>query len=117
MKQVPQTELLHEVKHTIKGNEPFLSFTRPRMVVNLFDSRGQSHILYEDNIYFPFSCHMKKGDTLKFKVVRESWVDSPWYERAILLLPKSLRVILFGWVWDGGKIGDGTRASWERLFK
>ena len=69
-----RVEVLHEVRINVKGNEPFLSFTRPRMIVQLTSQSGQSHQFYEGNSDFLPILH--KGDTVGFRLCRITQVPT-----------------------------------------
>ena len=79
MKTKPQTEVLHEVKQTITGNEPYLSYRRPHMIVNFSGGFGGSHNFFEG--YFESIARIRAGDVLSFQLVRTTQVPMKWYER------------------------------------
>ena len=73
-------EIIHEGQQPIKGNEPFLSFSRPYMIVNL-STGGGSHIFFEGHVgsFYQF----KKGDVLAFRLCRISRVEETWRDRVL----------------------------------
>lgn len=78
MKTKQHIEVLHETKQTIQGNEPFLRFARPRIIINLSSPSG-SHNFFEG--YLESVARIKPGDTLAFQWVRVTQVPMKWYER------------------------------------
>jgi hypothetical protein len=79
VKYKSHTEVLHEIDQRIQGNEPFLSFVRPRMIVNLSGGYSGSHNFFEGNID-SFS-RVGRGDTLVFQLQHVSQVPMTWWER------------------------------------
>jgi hypothetical protein len=79
MKYKRKTHVLHEINQKIQGDEPFLNFIHPWMIVNLNGGPRGSHNFFEGH-----SDSMSKlfpGDTLRFQVQRVSLVPMKWYER------------------------------------
>jgi len=74
----PKTEVLFETKQTIKGNEPFLRFPRPRIILNLSSPSG-SHNFFEG--YLECMARIRPGDELAFQWVRVTQVEMTWYEK------------------------------------
>lgn len=74
-----KVEVLHEVRVSIKGNEPYLQFVHPRMIVQLTDQRGRSHQFFEGHAdFFPI---LSRGDEVSFRLCRVTKVPLKWYER------------------------------------
>ena len=79
MKFKEKTEVLHEVRQPIKGNEPFLPYKQPRMIVNISSGAQGSHNFFEGYIgRFPW---FQKGDELVFQLARVSRVPMTRWER------------------------------------
>ena len=79
MKYKPQIEVLHKIEHHIQGNEPFLSFRRAYMIVNLSAGWQGSHNFYEGST--DLGQNLASGDTLRFQMCRVRLVPMTWYER------------------------------------
>ena len=79
MKYKAHTEVLHEVRHTIRGDEPFLRFVRPRMIVNISACWSGSHNFFEGEVD-EFST-LKPGDVFAFQLVKLSQVPLTGWER------------------------------------
>lgn len=79
MKTKTKTEILHEIEHHVQGDEPFLSWRRAHMVVNLSAGMNGSHNFSET--FVTPSSWPGKGDILAFQIVRLSQVPMTWYER------------------------------------
>lgn len=80
MKYKQQSKVLHLSEQTIKGDEPFLWHTRPRMIVNLSAGMVGSHNFVEGYVD---DFNFEKGDVLAFSVhrIRQVPVEQKWYER------------------------------------
>ena len=78
-----QTEVLHEVKHTIEGNEPFLFFNRSplHMIANLSAGFVGSHTLFEGWIDQDPFLKVKKGDVLAIQIVRVLPAPRTWWDQ------------------------------------
>ena len=79
MKYKEKVEVLHEVSQKIYGKEPFLSFPRPRMIVNFSNGACGSHNFFEG--YFEGMARLRLGDRMVFQVSRVSLVRMTWKER------------------------------------
>ena len=79
MKYKEKVEVLHEVSQKIYGKEPFLSFPRPRMIVNFSNGAYGSHNFFEG--YFEAMARLRLGDRMVFQVSRVSLVRMAWKER------------------------------------
>lgn len=79
MRYKQQTEVLHETKQTIRGDEPFLRYPRPHMIISLNGFGAGSHNFFEG--YFEAMARIKKGDTLAFQWVRVTRVEMTRWER------------------------------------
>ena len=76
-----QVEVLHESKQLIRGNELFLSFHRPSMIVNLRDSSGASHNFIDSTSRTAAGlCDLRRDDTLRFQLCRVRSVQLPWWK-------------------------------------
>jgi hypothetical protein len=81
MKFRNQIDVLHESKQLIRGDEPFLSFHRPSMIVNLRDYSGASHNFVDSSSGTTAClCDLQRGDTLRFQFCRVRPVKIPWYK-------------------------------------
>jgi len=74
-----KTEVLHNTHQAVQGDEPFLRYPRPHMIVNLSNGYMGSHNFFEG--YFESISRIKKGDMLSFQMVRTFPVEMKWYER------------------------------------
>ena len=79
MKYKSKTEVMQEIEHHIIGDEPFLSFSRPRMIINLSGGWAGTHNFFEG--YSGHIKHLLPGDILRFQMCRVSQVKMTWYER------------------------------------
>lgn len=79
MRYKSHTEVLHEIDQRVQGNEPFLRFVCPRMIVNLSALGAGSHNFFEGNID-SFS-GVRRGDILVFQLQHVSQVPMTWWER------------------------------------
>ena len=79
MKTKQTTEVLHETHQTIQGDEPFLGYNIPYMIINLSGGWAGSHNFFEGRV-FAFE-KLKPGDVLGFQVVRVSQIEITWRER------------------------------------
>ena len=74
-----KTELLHQTKINIKGNEPFLSFQKSHLIVNLSAGLAGSHTFFEGGVDQLRSAN--KGDVLAVQIVRIHQVPMTWWGR------------------------------------
>jgi hypothetical protein len=74
-----KVEVLHEITANIKGNEPYLNFSRPKMIVQLTDQSGRSHQFYEG--LSGFFADLKRGDIASVRLCKVTRVPMTWYER------------------------------------
>jgi hypothetical protein len=79
MKYKQKVEVLHEVSQKIYGKEPFLSFPRPRMIVNFSNGMYGSHNFFEG--YFESMARLRPGSRLVFQINQVSLVPMTWYEQ------------------------------------
>lgn len=72
---------------SIKGNEPFLTFSNARVIVNFTDYSRRSHNFEWPQTDFvkPWS-DLKPGDTLRIQFSKVTVVEFPWYKRLLLKL-------------------------------
>jgi hypothetical protein len=64
---------------TIKGNEPFISYHNPTIILNVRSKDGRSHTFLDNLSGVDFS-RLKKEDRLYIALIRVSTVDVPWYD-------------------------------------
>ncbi len=81
MKYKQKVTVLHEITANIKGNEPYLSFVRPKMIVQLTDQNGSSHQFYEG--LSGFFADFRKGERASIRLCRVTQVPMKWWEGII----------------------------------
>jgi hypothetical protein len=73
-------EILNDTKNVIRGDEPFLAYNRPHIIVNVLDvgSRG-SHNIFEGRT--DFLGKLKPGDFLA--MCRVSQTEITWRDKVV----------------------------------
>jgi hypothetical protein len=70
---------LSQTISVIKGNEPFISYRDPTIILNVRSKDGRSHT-FLDNLSGVDFGRLKKEDQLHVVLMRVSTVDEPWYQ-------------------------------------
>jgi len=78
----PISKILHKIEVPIKGNEPFLSFGRTTLIVNLHDSSGRPHNFLESFGNASLT-GLRNGDVLQFQMVVVRQFEMTWYESLV----------------------------------
>ena len=63
----------------IKGNEPFISYHDPTIILNIRSKDGRSHTFLDNLSGVDFS-RLKKEDRIHVALIRVSTVEVPWYD-------------------------------------
>ena len=81
MKFKKETEVLKEITQKISGNEPFMSFPNPWMIVNFSNHPHGSHNFFEGRL--GSRLWFAHGDSLVFQVQRVRLVPMTRWERVV----------------------------------